>query len=478
MLRFPKTNRLLRRFRTDENGNMAVIFAVSAVAAVGIMGAAMDYSTLSNAANKGQAISDQAALAAAVYVSQNGSAPTNDNEGTDEAPASDRGYLDKSQKTYTAAELGYDFNNFVEGGAENVKVEFEYDARNGEVTATVSGKTKPTFVQLLGRHDLEFSSVSTAKYDDYDVYDPASIVLVLDNSGSMAFDDKPVVRKTGGRWRDGQGRRYDSPDDARPRIDALRDNARSFMQTLGNLVGDQTNDDDKILRTGMLAYNEATINNRSVLMDWQTVVTASSIDQMVANGGTNSAPPVDLARIWMEREDNIHFNVHGDDNPLKFMIFMTDGLNTNNSVTWVEEDDTGQWRGLVTRCSRTRCSTNYEEVERENPPGYGTDWTEGYYDSTANVQTLADCTSMKNDGVKIYTIGFALAQGYYDENNYFGDEGLAYQSSSTRSQAYSFLSGCASEPSTFLTAENADQLQQAFTTIGNDIQTEIIRLSN
>jgi len=85
---------------------------------------------------------------------------------------------------------------------------------------------------------------------------------------------------------------------------------------------------------------------------------------------------------------------------------------------------------------------------------------------------------MKNNGVKIYTIGFALAQGYYDTNEYYGSTQLTYNSSDIRSQAYSFLAACASEPATFLTAENASQLEDAFKKIGNEIQTEIIRLSN
>ena len=157
---------------------------------------------------------------------------------------------------------------------------------------------------------------------------------------------------------------------------------------------------------------------------------------------------------------------------------MTDGLNTNATVVWVKEDGTGQWRGRVTRCYNGRCKTRWEEVESETKPTYGSNWTEGRFDSKANVDTIKDCTTMKNNGVKIYTIGFALAQGYYDTNEYYGSTQLTYNSSDIRSQAYSFLAACASEPATFLTAENASQLEDAFKKIGNEIQTEIIRLSN
>ena len=56
MLNLNHGKRLLRRFKKNEDGNMAVTFALSAVAVIGTMGAAMDYSVLSNAAARGQAI--------------------------------------------------------------------------------------------------------------------------------------------------------------------------------------------------------------------------------------------------------------------------------------------------------------------------------------------------------------------------------------------------------------------------------------
>lgn len=478
MFKDTKSSALLNRFSKNNDGNVAVMFGICATVIIGCMGAAMDFSTLSNAEARSQSIADQTALAAAVFVRANGREPTPPppaKEGEEQQP--EEGYLDDQYRSYTAAELGYDFKGWVEGGAENVTVTVNYDGTAKEATVTVKGNTVPTFMQIFGNKAMEFESTAVAKYDDYDFYDPATVVMVLDNSGSMSFDDKPLVRKNNGRWRDRDGNRYDSPDDAEPRIDALQRNAQNFIADLDRLVGKQLKDEDKKLRTGILAYNENTITSRTVSPSWQTDVTRASIDAMVANGGTNSAPPIDTARQWMDKEDKIHKDMHEKD-PLKFLVFMSDGLNTNSSVVWVEEEGTGQWRGRVTRCYNGRCRTSWEEVESERKPTYGSNWTEGRYDSTANVQTISDCTAMKNKGVKIYTIGFALARGYYDTNEYFGETQLAYNSSDTRSQAYSFLAACASEPSTFLTAENAGQLRSAFRKIGEDIQTEIIRLSN
>ncbi len=465
---------LLARYRNDSGGNIAISFAVGAIAMMGCMGAAMDFSTLSNAKSRSQSIADQTVLAAAIFVKTNGREPNPPvpvAEG--ETPNEEEGYLDSSYRVYTAEDLGYEFKGWVDGGASNVNVEVIYDGTAKEARVKVTGNTMPTFLQVFGHHNLEFEAEATAKYEEYDFYDPASIIMVLDNSGSMAFDDKKLVlAENSNDWED--------QDDVLPRIEALQNHASNFMTTLKSLVGDQSSNDDKVLRTGMLAYNTDTINGRTVSMNWGTDNVKTSIGRMAADGGTNSAPPIDTAREWFENEDTEHTNIHGKD-PLKFMVFMTDGINTSGGSTWVDEDETGQWRGLVCQRYNRRGTCryyDYDTVEQETEPTYGYGWEEGSWQPTGNIQSVSDCTAMKNDGVKIYSIGFALAEGYYDTNRYFGYETNTYIDTDVRDQAYAFLAECASDADTFLTAENAEQLEDAFTRIGNDIQTEIIRLSN
>lgn len=478
VLKYLKDRCLRSRFVKNQDGNIAVVFGLSATVIIGCMGAAMDFSTLSNAEARGQAIADQTALAAAVFVKTNGREPTPPLPvGEGETPEPEEGYLDDDYRTYTAAELGYEFKGWVEGGADNVTVSVNYDGTAKEAIVTVTGRTVPTFMQILGKKSMDFKSKATAKYEDYEFYDPASVLMVLDNSGSMAFDDKPLIEDEN----ESDKTKWDAQPGAIPRLTALKNNAKEFMASLGNLVGDQTDNSDKVLRTGMLAYNTQTITSRTVQMDWQTDATEASIDRMVALGGTNSAPPVNLARTLMSTEDQTHINMHGED-PLKFLIFMTDGVNSTDQIVWEPKEDTGQWRGTIRTCWRSwwrrYCRTFIDTVESENEPNYGWNWEEGKWTNRDNFLTNTDCTAMKNDGVKIYTIGFALQAGWYDHNDYFSDDKPVKTSKSIRDQAYSFLSDCASEPATFLTAENSAELDQAFERIGNDIMTEIIRLSN
>ena len=515
MLKAVKTKRLLKRFQKNEKGNVALTFAVSTVAVLGCMGAAMDFSTLSNAEDKSQSIADHTALSAAIFVKNYGRQPRpavgNDDGssgGNEDGPApdpeSEEGYLDKKFKIYTADELGYEFKGFVEGGAESVNIAITYDDENKEARVNVTGKTKPTFMQIFGTKQLDFEAEATAKYSDYNLYDPASVLLVLDNSGSMAFDDKPLfyvgdpdefeVNVAGDDWADEDKKDWKSQEGVRPRIDALIEHSTNFYEKLFSLVGDQSSDKKKILRTGMLSYNTGTLSKGSVMMNWSIQSAVNSLNNMVAFGGTNSAPSLSTARSWMAGEDKKHENMHGED-PLKFVVFMSDGLNTTGGSTWVEEEGTGQWYGQ--RCvsyeekkkgkgkgkgkdtNDGECKQyGFDTVESDTRPDFGFDWEEGKWGSTADISSIADCTAMKNEGVRIYTIGFALAEGWYDTNKYHGFEDFDYIDTETRDKAYSFLSQCASEPDTFLTAENASELEEAFERIGNDVATEIIRLSN
>jgi len=327
MVSLNKFRSVLKRFKRDEDGQMALMMSVSAVAVISAAGAALDYTTLANADSKAQSIADSVALNAAIFVKNNDAPPSSKQEGP--------------YGSYTAGELGYDVSNWVQNGASGVSVSVVYDDTLKEARVTVSGKTLPTFAQVMGHDTLDFKATSTVKYYDIELKDPASIVLVLDNSGSMGWDDKAEIFTSANS--------HYTPSDAIPRIDGLKTSVTNFMTSLDNLVGDQTslNEGDRVLRTGMLAYNSNTISARTVNMKWGTL-SNGNITSMNAGGGTNSAPPMDTARQWMDLEDNIHNIEHGK-TPLKFAIFMTDGVNTSGNTAWVPTEDTGYWRKW--RCS-------------------------------------------------------------------------------------------------------------------------------
>jgi len=288
------------------------------------MGAAMDFAMLSSADSRAQTISDTTALAAAIYVKNNEVVPTDREEGL--------------IGEYTAAELGYNFKNWViKDGEKAPKVNVTYDNVAREATVVVNGYTRPTLVQILGFDDLAFRAETVVKYYEKDIQDPASIVMVLDNSGSMHFDDIPVDPVT-----------KISPVDGVQRMDALKEAAKSFMGILETAVGPQPTDGsvDLVLRTGMMAFDSAIV--RTVPMNWGYVAD-SEFDAMVPLAATNSAPPLTTANTWLNvTEPPIHeANLPGK-TPLKYVILMTDGKNTVGTEEWVARSGTTSWRRWVT----------------------------------------------------------------------------------------------------------------------------------
>ena len=471
-------SRLTSRFSKDEDGNIALLFAFCLTMITAVIGASVDYRMLATAEARSQQIGDSIALSAAVYVrNQNGVPGDLEDGGIPEG-------------RHTAAELGYEYSPFVWGGDEGVNIDVTYDDDNRQAIVDVSGVMDLTFSKvLLKESGFKFNTRSVVSYEDVQINDAASIVLVLDNSGSMNWDDRPHTPGPNGTT--------NPPQDAVKRIDALKDNVVDFMAYLEPLVGDQSDDKDKLVRTGMLAYNSATITSRTQELDWRFLDENTHIEPMVALGGTNSAPPMDKAREWMlepkngKTEDQVHLEKNGK-TPLKFVIFMTDGVN-DGDPQWYPEPKTNFWRSRTCKWTYYGCSWSWRyETSGVQPASgwqwkgthweYHYTWEEGRLQKPNDRATLADCDALKRGGVTVYTIGFALEPGTYEWNGWYNLDGQGAknrgpQSEEAAESTYGFLQNCASEQS-FFVAANADELTRAFDTIGQDIVQQTIRIKS
>lgn len=354
MIFFKKTQSKLKRLKRDESGSMAVAWALSIGVMATVIGAALDLAVLQNADARSQSLADTTALAAAVFI-RNHERPPHDRE---------EGLIGE----YRADELGYDFSGWVEGGASGVNITVAYDDVEREATVTVRGNTRPTVLQVIGS-DLAFYSQSTVKYLETDFFDPASVVLVLDNSGSMHFDDIPL---------DADGNRVDG---TQPRIDGLETSAKELMAMLDEHAGPQDPDGfaPAVLRTGMMAFSGSNANGQedvsidlTVNMDWG-VISDPEIEAMDPEGATNSAPPLVEATEWLTgkgstREPQVHEDENPGKTPLKFIIMMTDGQNTVGDEEWVARTGTENWRAWLQTGTETKYrdeEVSFEETNRQ-----------------------------------------------------------------------------------------------------------------
>ena len=444
---------LLQQFATDRSGNFAIVFAICLVGVVMAIGAGYDLSRASTANAKAQMMADQIGLNAAVYISNHGVPPESSLDG----------FIDGV--TYKASDIDASFDNYAIGGAENVTFTVTYDDVKKEAVVHVNGDTDPAFMGIFGHKAISFNTRTVVKYKEVDVKDPASVFLVLDNSGSMGWDDRRLIQDSSGRW--------NAQDGAQSRIHGLKSSVLSFMEALDEIAGPQNVEGERVLRTGMLAYNSDTIESRSVDPDWG-VITEAKINNLAADGGTDSSPPLSEVDDWMAGEPAIHLAESGHD-PLKFVIFMTDGVNTSGGTEWVALEGTEYWRRW--RCTWRGCSWQYRYSI--SMPSWGSGWEEGEFQSTADIQSLASCASLEAQGVNVYTIGYALEPGWYEANSTdrYGRPEYTHIDQETTDHAYGFLQGCASKSSNFIVAEDADELEAAFSAIGNKIAIEIIRLA-
>jgi len=431
---------------------MSAFFAVSAVAVIGGMGAAMDYSTLSNAQSRSQSIADQTALAAAIFVKNNDRPPESFQEGF-------------TQGTHSADSLGYEFKGFVDGGAGNVDINVVYDDNAKEARVTVSGNTVPTFIQILGQQELAFSAEAVVSYLDIDDKHPASITLVLDNSGSMSWDDK--LANPDGR----------SPDDAAPRIDGLEFSVNKFNFELQDRLGTTDDDGYRTVRTGMLPYSSDIVASTQVQMK-HGYLTPREVNAMTPAGNTNSNPPMQRAKEWLDGENQQHrleanrVSVEYRE-PLKFVVFMSDGQNTIGDFFFTEDEFAPTWW-------RQRSNGSWQGFYAGDFPNFsgGFGYERGHLRRSSDLDTIETCQTLKAQGTEIFTIGYALELGFYNANSSSNPTLTREVDLWNQTNAFNLLQSCASKPENFVRAADNEELEAAFDTIQNAIVKELIRIKS
>lgn len=166
---FPRASSLFSAFRRAEGGNVAVMFALTLVPVVGLVGAAIDYSRANAIRTNMQAAADSAALA----VSKTASSQTSDQIQSD-ADANFRALITQPDANITGVTATY-----TKSTVSNVVVE-------------ATGTMKTRFMGLLGFSQMNLKVRSTTAWGNTKL----RVALVLDNTGSMDSSGKMDALKT------------------------------------------------------------------------------------------------------------------------------------------------------------------------------------------------------------------------------------------------------------------------------------------
>jgi len=166
--------RLFGRFRKDQRGNIAVIFAIALLPILSFMGAAVDYSRANRARSSMQAAMDSTALMVSKDLSQ--------------------GLITTAQVTTKAQSY---FNGlYTDAEAPVLTLNATYTPGSGNTSSTVqvtgSGNITTVFMKIAGFPTMGFNTASTATWGA----SLLRVALVLDNTGSMTSYNKIGALKT------------------------------------------------------------------------------------------------------------------------------------------------------------------------------------------------------------------------------------------------------------------------------------------
>ena len=452
------STRLFRGYRDDAEGATAITFALGLTAMLLAMGTGIDFAMVSKKQAQAQDLADRVGLSAAVYVKNNtiGSSPKNKDEGLMDGVV------------YKVSEIGDERFKIGDSDA-TVVVDYEPD----EAVVTVQGSVPTTFMSLAGIQKTDYAAKAVIKYHQTGVK-PASVMLVLDNSGSMQWMDTPLEIDVNNN--------ISTPAGSQRRIDGLRNATRTLNTAISGLA--PSNELNDVVRMAMIPYDSDTIDSGRHRFAWGTIPNGK-IQSMRPGGLTNSAPPMEAAVTELALEDAAHLQ-KSNANPLKFAIFMTDGVNTIfTTEAFIPRVGGPIWEAEV--CDKYRgtfCLKEYFAADTQ-PSGTqydgdwwvgDTTWTQGDYRNDTDSGTLSSCTALKNSGVEVFAVGFATQAGFYESSRNGNGQinGISQVSELDSARIHSFLRQCASSTENYMIADSSLTLNAVFQKIGQTIQKRAI----
>lgn len=401
--------RKLCSFGRDDRGSVAIIVGLLLVFIIGVAGASIDLGRQQMVKNKLQQASDAAALAAA-----------NMPDGTAESVRTTEAAM------FFALNVPDPYNGVSPRPTPNVTFP------SGSVRVTAQTNVPTNFMKFLGS-GLVASSAGSSVLIEQNAQTTYDVLLVMDNSGSMATADigaggsrempsglrstaRTEARQSCYNWPTNVGicnSHGDGPRAVNPppygfgltgatRLNAVRLAARTITTEL-------LNPNEAGNRVGIVTWAHNLIDSEALTTNFTTA--ANAIDSMWGWGATNSL-------VGMQRAQTLGNDF--DEDHVRAIILLTDGMNTWGS-----------------------------------PGCNGADYCSGTDTSTNNL-----CTTLKNQGIVIYTVAF----------------GTDVTTGSQATQAQNFLRNCASRDADnnprFFIAPNSSVLQTAF----GDILTSIQKL--
>ncbi|HMO30430.1 pilus assembly protein [Enterovirga sp.] len=411
---------LCGRFKTDQNGATAILFAFTLIPILGLVGAAIDYSRASMAQSKMQAAIDLAALSIVKL-------PLNASQAT----------IDQIAKDSLESTFGFAMST---RSASGVTLEGFSASRSGKIiSVTANGISESTFMGILGIPSTQIGAQSQAVWTAKKI----ELALVLDNTGSMG----------------------DSIGGGRRKIDALKESANQLLSDLRGAAKEADTVKVSIVPFDTEVRLDPATYRAKPWFDWtrtktdKTKWTGYVFDRYNSYATSDAAPSAAIADSLFPAPQETTSSMAGSLQTIRPLTTLYDETNYNSLKAVVSgmqprgytDIALGAIWGLAT-LSPTDPFSEAQPASNTEVKKYMVILTDG--DNTMNhvngaksqstaqidTKTLASCSAAKDFGVEVFTI--RLVDGNAD-----------------------LLRKCASSSTNYFDVQNAGQLGQAFKSI-------------
>jgi len=163
---------IMRTFKSNETGNVSLMFSIVLFSLLSVVGVGLDYTNLVKAQAELQAQADFAALAAATVKINSSSSESTNNDVREEAA----------------------FQVIKANGYENLEVRPDVYVTRKSVTVTATANYKTMFGKFIGKENVVMQAIAESGLPGVSGVD---IVLALDNTNSMRVTGKMTALKSG-----------------------------------------------------------------------------------------------------------------------------------------------------------------------------------------------------------------------------------------------------------------------------------------
>ncbi|MDR6103317.1 Flp pilus assembly protein TadG [Agrobacterium larrymoorei] len=398
---------IARAFKTllaDKRGNFAILTALGLPLLFGAAGAGMEATRVMQVRNDMQTALDSATLAAATHAR------------LDEGRKTDQEYADEVKKFVEDYMKGKDDKDSEEDKAKIDVTASRNDNKKGtsfKIAGSVSRQVPLNpLIGFIGVDTVTISVSSTAE-SSFSKGAALSLYLVLDRSGSMSFitDTLDKSKKSCDNYTEKSWPKvaFTTPCYVK-KMASLQAAVSYLVDTLNKAdpsYKEKAYPESELIRTGAVAYHSGSFPAQKI--EWGTSAAKNYVDSIppVPTGGTNAYPSLKIAFDALQSANPNERSQHdskGNKMFERYILLMTDGEMSSSTID-------GQVRSI--------------------------------------------CSSIKADGIKIFTVAFMAP-----------DKGK------------SLLKYCASSPDNYFEPDNMEEIVSAFGEIARKAASVPTRLTN